>query len=311
MPAGRPRGKPAEPVLGNKVSVKGHVFVMLTKENTPRLTFNIAFDTRGKDVVLDMQATCDILGNLPFNFTNLQGTAARVGAFLMVNDSDKNPNKKNMQGQIDAAKTTRDQLKALGELATELNQKASIPFCVYAALGEDNDAASPEVVLFQSGQFEKTKAGGTKKNAKGNNKGHATSDIWWNGTMAGAEKLQRGVVLNLPESEAMGDLPHGTPKLACCPDSSPAAIHRHRPTTGRAGRQDRCTDGPNNSSRRNSASNGMRLMFWERLVPKRRRPCRRCIPFWMSNRARTNTPGAWPPGHWGASVPPPRRKYPS
>jgi len=29
----------------------------------------------------------------------------------------------------------------------------------------------------------------------------------------------------------------------------------------------------------------------------------------MSNRARTSTPGAWPPGHWGASVPPPRRKY--
>jgi len=68
-------------------------------------------------------------------------------------------------------------VKTLGELAGELNQKASIPFRVYVALGEDKDAASPRVVLFQSGQVESPKAGGTKKNAKGNKKGRASSDI--------------------------------------------------------------------------------------------------------------------------------------
>ena len=56
------RGKPAEPVPGNTVPVKGHVIVVLTKEKTPRVGFDIAFDARGKDVQLDMQATCEILG---------------------------------------------------------------------------------------------------------------------------------------------------------------------------------------------------------------------------------------------------------
>ena len=173
------RGKSAEPVFGDKVSVKGHMFVVFTKENTPRITLEIAFDARGKEALLETQATCEILGKLPLTFTNLQGTAARIGAFLMVNDSDKNPNKKNMQAQIETAHKTRDQLKALGEFATELNQKnASIPFCIYAALGKGDDEATPKVVIFQSGEFEKAKAGGTKKNSKGKQpKGRATPDI--------------------------------------------------------------------------------------------------------------------------------------
>ena len=46
----------------------------------------------------------------------------------------------------------KDELKALEELTTELNQKASIPFCVYAVLGETDDEASPKVVIFKSGR---------------------------------------------------------------------------------------------------------------------------------------------------------------
>jgi len=177
--AGRPtRGRPAEPVLGSKVSIKGRIFVTLRKENTPPVAFNISFDSRGKDAALDMQAACDILGNSPFNLANLQGAAARVGAFLMVNDTDKNPNKKKMQAQIDVAKATSDQLRSLGDLATELNQKnASIPFCVYAALGAGDEEASPKIVIFQSGDVEKTKPTGTKKNPKGRqSKGRAAPD---------------------------------------------------------------------------------------------------------------------------------------
>ena len=61
--AGRPpRGKPAEPVTGDKLPVKGHVIVVLTKEKTPHVGFSIGFDARGKDVVLDMQASLRDLG---------------------------------------------------------------------------------------------------------------------------------------------------------------------------------------------------------------------------------------------------------
>jgi len=178
--AGRPpRGKSAEPVMGNKVSIRGRIIVTLTKDNTPRVAFIIAFDARGKDALLDVQATCDILGSLPFNLASLQSTAAQCDVFLRMNDTDKNPNKKRMQAQIDAAKTTRDRLKALGDLATELNQKnASIPFCVYVPLGENDDEASPKVVVFQSGEVAKTKPGGAKKNPKGKQpKGRAAPDI--------------------------------------------------------------------------------------------------------------------------------------
>ncbi len=164
---GRPaHGKPTEAVKGDKVPAKGHVFVVFMKEKTPRIFLGITFETHAKDVQLDVQEGCDML-NVPLNYTNLQVAAARVGSYLMATDSDKNPNKKNMQAQIERAKTTRDELKALGELATELNQKASIPFRVYAAMSETDDEKSPKVVIFQSGEVEEPKAGGTKKNAKG------------------------------------------------------------------------------------------------------------------------------------------------
>ena len=41
-----------------------------------------------------------------------------------------------MQAQIQAAKLAKDQLKVLGELGTDLDKKASIPFRVYVDLGE-------------------------------------------------------------------------------------------------------------------------------------------------------------------------------
>ena len=63
--AGRPaRGKPVEPVLGNTVPVKGHVIVVLTKEKTPRVASTSRSTRSGKDVLLDMQAACEILGRM-------------------------------------------------------------------------------------------------------------------------------------------------------------------------------------------------------------------------------------------------------
>jgi len=172
----RSRGRSAELVTGSTVPIRHGVMVVLMKEKTPRITFTIAFKPLGRDLVLDMQTAFEFSGDsMPFNLSNLRGAAARVEAWLMMNDSDKNPNKKNMQGPIDAMKATRDQLKALGELADKLNQKDSIPFRVYAALDEAHDEAAHKVVIFQSGQVENAKAGGTKKNPKGKQlKGPAT-----------------------------------------------------------------------------------------------------------------------------------------
>ena len=69
-------------------------------------------------------------------------------------------------------KATKDQLKALGELAGELNQKASIPFRVYAVLGETDDEAAPKVVIFQSGRGRESRrpAGPKKATPKANNR---------------------------------------------------------------------------------------------------------------------------------------------
>ena len=186
---GRPgHGKPAEAVKGDKVPVKGHAFVVFTKEKPPRIFVSVAFDAHAKDVQLDMQVGCDILGNLPLNGMNLQEAANRVDRYLLVTDSDKNPNKKNMQGPIQAAKATKDELKALRDLGAELDQKASIPYQVYAVLGEKTeDGVAPKVVIFKSGDVEKPKTGWTKKTPKGNNpksnnskgnksKGHVTPD---------------------------------------------------------------------------------------------------------------------------------------
>ena len=70
----------------------------------------------------------------------------------MAGEASQEPAKaKAMQAQIQAAKMAKDELKALGELGAELNQKASIPFRVYAVLGETDGEAAPKVVIFQSG----------------------------------------------------------------------------------------------------------------------------------------------------------------
>ena len=155
--------KSVEPVAGDTVPVKGQVMVVFTKERTPRVVCEIAFDTYPKGVQLEMQAVCDILSGLPFNYANLREADARFELMLKRTDSDANPQRKNMQAQIQAMKTTKDQLKALAELAGELDQKALIPFRVYAVLGttrstgHPDDEASPNVVIFQSGEVEKPK----------------------------------------------------------------------------------------------------------------------------------------------------------
>ncbi len=175
---GRSQGKSVEAVGGDAVSIKRSMLVLLTKEKTPRAAFTIAFDVHGKDLALDMRGAFEFAGvKLPLDWANLRDAAAHVEAWLMMNDSDKNFNRKNMKEPIEAMKTTRDQLKALGDLAGSLDRKGSIPFRVYADLGASDGEAAPKVVIFQSGQVEDAKGGGAKKSVKGKQaKGRATPD---------------------------------------------------------------------------------------------------------------------------------------
>jgi serine/threonine-protein kinase len=170
---GRPsRTKSAEAAPGNKVSAKGQVMVLLTKENTPRVALEIAFDAGPRDVLLQTQTICEISG-VPTPFTMQRLQAANTMIMVMEANQGKSGHKPSPE-QEKMTKMAKDGVKALAELATELNQKASVPFRVYAALGDDTDETSPRVVIFQSGDVEKTKAGGAKKNTKGNkSKGRA------------------------------------------------------------------------------------------------------------------------------------------
>jgi hypothetical protein len=172
------RGKSQDTATGDNVGVKGHVFVVLTKDQTPRIAFSIGLDTHGKDITLDMQGVCEIADTrVPFNASALDVFRAKVDAFLMMNENNKNRKSTASSQQVQAAKKAKDQLKALGDLVGELNQKASIPFRIYVAAGQAGDEAAPKVVLFESGQVESPKPGAKKS---GNNnlrqKGRTASD---------------------------------------------------------------------------------------------------------------------------------------
>lgn len=173
------RGKPVEPIAGDTVPLKGHALVAITKDGTPGVYFDIGFEARGKDLVLDMQAGCEIAGGeVPLNWSELRLLDARLNSFLMASDNDKNPNKKNMQTQIQAAKLARDRLKVLGEFATDLDKKATIPFRVYALLGEGEGDTAGKVVIFQSDDSKIPTATGPKKPLKGNRaRGHAGAEV--------------------------------------------------------------------------------------------------------------------------------------
>ena len=87
----------------------------------------------------------------------------------------------------------KDQLKALGDLAGELNQKASIPFRVYAVLGETDDEASPKVVIFQSGQLRTRRPAGRRRTPKATRRANDPT------TRAEAMSRHRRAKLPLPE----------------------------------------------------------------------------------------------------------------
>ena len=162
-----PRGKTVEAVaavVGNKVSVKGEAIVMLTKDKAPRLAFDISFDVRGKEIHVDTYAAYEIGGGwMPFELNSFQYqyNAAAIG------EAGSGRNRKPPQGQSQMAKAKKDQLNALKDMVSEMGEKAVIPFQVYAAMSEADDANAPRVVIFKSGQVEDAKPNNPKKNPKG------------------------------------------------------------------------------------------------------------------------------------------------
>ncbi len=164
-----PKAKAADLVPGDTVPLKGHVVVSFTEAEAKaaKLKFNIAFTPRGKDILLEMHAKCEVAGNeVDFNLTSLQQIEAKVNLYLMTADANNYKGKKkppNVPKElIQKAKAAQDELKALAKLSSELNHKLKIAYEVYVAVGEGSDAAN--VVLFRSGDGESAKpVPGTKR----------------------------------------------------------------------------------------------------------------------------------------------------
>ena len=130
----------------------------------------------------------------------------------MANDSepDKNARKPTAE-QIQAAKMAKDELKALGDLATRTEPKGLDSLPRLCRPGRDDDEAVPKVVIFQSGEVEKPKTGGTKKNPKGKQaKGtQATPDRTRTSWQLQVKRDSLALILLLPLSTATAQPPAG------------------------------------------------------------------------------------------------------
>ncbi len=161
------RGRTPELTAGDTIAAKGRAVLILEKVQTPQVTCPIAFDIRGKDVSLDVQAATEISGEtFQFNSSVVQLRAARVNGFIMASESPQGKNSRNppTPQMIQAAKTASADFKALETLMGELHQQLAIPFCIYVAAGAADDNTAPKVVLFQSAAED---AARPKKNRKG------------------------------------------------------------------------------------------------------------------------------------------------
>ena len=171
------RGKPPELTAGDTIAAKGRAVLILEKNQTPKVTCQIAFDTRGKDVSLDVQATSEISGEMfQFNSSVVQLRSARVNGFIMSSESPQGKNSRNppTAQMIQAAKTASSDYKALESLIGDLRQQVAIPFCIYVVAGAADDNTAPKIVIFQSAADDAA-AAGQKKNKGGRGKGRGSA----------------------------------------------------------------------------------------------------------------------------------------
>ena len=131
------------------------------------MTCAIAFDIRGRDVSLDVQAATEISGEtFQFNFREVQRRAAQVNGFIMASESPQGKKSRNppTPQMIQAAKTASADFKALETLMGELRREVSIPFCIYVVAGAADDNTAPKVIIFQRAPDDAANAAGPKKN---------------------------------------------------------------------------------------------------------------------------------------------------
>ena len=103
------RGKSPELTGGDTIAAKGRAVLILEKDRTPKVTCPIAFDIRGKDVSLDVQATTEISGEtFPFNASMIQLRSARVNGFIMASESPQGKNSRNPPSANDPGRKNRE-----------------------------------------------------------------------------------------------------------------------------------------------------------------------------------------------------------
>jgi serine/threonine protein kinase len=161
------RGKPQEMTAGDTIAVKGRAAVILEKEKTPPVTCQVAFDTRGKDVSLDVQAACEVSGEtFQFNSGAVQLRAARVNGLIMASESSQGRNVRNppTQQMIKAWKSASNDYKALETLINDLRKEVAIPFSIYVVAGAADDNTAPKLVIFQSSPDDSNGAASQRKN---------------------------------------------------------------------------------------------------------------------------------------------------
>ena len=168
------RGKTPELAAGDTITAKGRAVLILEKEQTPKVNCPIAFDIRGKDVSLDVQAATEISGEtFQFNSREVQRRAVQVNGFIMSSESPQAKKSRNppTAQMIQAAKTASGEFKALESLIGDLRRQVAIPFSIYVAAGAADDNSAPKVVLFQSAADDAANAAGQKKRKGGRGKG--------------------------------------------------------------------------------------------------------------------------------------------
>jgi serine/threonine protein kinase len=173
LPGRAVHGRLPEMTEKDTVPNRGHALIVLSKGRTPPVTFQIGFDVRGKDAVLDTQATCEISGQ-PLQFSaGVVENHARLARVIASSESASGRTARTAPGKemVQAAKAASVECKALQDLLVELRKQVSIPFRVYVVAGRADDNTAPKVVIFQGDQVEESKAAEPNNNKANRPKG--------------------------------------------------------------------------------------------------------------------------------------------
>ena len=158
----------AEMVAGDTIAAKGRLAIGLTKEKTPRCGFRVTFDTKGNQVLVGMDAVCDINGQMaPFNRASVVQAESMAQSFEAAKaGGGKSKSKSKTQanpGMEASMKTLKEQIGALKTLGGELDGKGKIFYRVYVLLTKPDESPACDVTIFQAGEGDDAKPVGEQK----------------------------------------------------------------------------------------------------------------------------------------------------